>query len=50
MVKEKDISRFFEKFGEILFVSHRSSGAYEIVFAKNEDAKKAIDYCNDDRN
>ena len=50
MVKEKDISRFFEKFGEILFVSHRSSGAYEIVFAKNEDAKRAIDHCNDDTN
>ena len=47
IVKEKDISRYFEKFGEILFVSHRSSGAYEIVFAKDEDAKRAIDHCND---
>ena len=47
IVKEKDISRYFEKFGEILFVSHRSSGAYEIVFAQDEDAKSAIDHCND---
>ena len=54
-IRSTDIKQYFEQFGPIIFVIGRSNStsteatidAYEIVFAKAEDAISAINFCND---
>ena len=54
-IRSTDIKKYFEQFGPIIFVIGRSNStsteatidAYEIVFAKAEDAISAINFCND---
>jgi len=52
-VRSTDIKTYFEQFGPIIFVLGRSSAnmntidAFEIVFANEEDAISAINFCSD---